>query len=554
VKLCVWHQGSVARGRDRGTLVPRLRAFVPTSPGTEREDSLANDVEATMVTRTPGPGSEEERAAFALLQQSFAPMHRRLFADEALPRTVVVVPSLSLSVEELAKLEGVLHYEERMLCLLLLLRMPHTRVIHVTSMPVAPEIVSYHLDMLPDPEDAARRLTMVHVGDPSLRPLSAKLVDRPDLLTRIRTAIHDPASAHLTCFAASPLERTLAVSLGIPLYAADPDLWYLGTKSEGRRVFRQACVEVPAGTEDVRSFDDVIEGLARLRGVSDRAVIKLDEGFSGEGNAVIDLRGTATGSDDGTLKISLPSSVEFEAPTENWPSYSRKLAAMGGIVEAFVDGDEVRSPSVQCRVEPSGAITVISTHDQVLGGKNNQVYLGCHFPADEAYRRSITQAAVRVSDVLARRGVIGRFGIDFLTVRSGDTWKVYGLEINLRKGGTTLPYLMLDYLTRGRYDPAFGEYKLTDGLVRAYHASDNVRNPAYVGMDVVDARHALGDLAFDRGDRRGVVMHLLGALPAFGKLGITAIAETRETATRLFEDAVVRLDAYAGTRSEVVSA
>ena len=53
---------------------------------------------------------------------------------------------------------------------------------------------------------------------------------------------------------------------------------------------------------------------------------------------------------------------------------------MGGIVEAFVEGDEVHSPSVQMRVTPSGELVVVSTHDQVLGGATGQVYLGCLAP------------------------------------------------------------------------------------------------------------------------------------------------------------------------------
>lgn len=506
------------------------------------------------MTRVPAPGSDEERSAFALLQQSFVPMYRRIFADESLERTIVVIPSLSLSEAELSKLEGVLHYEERMLCLLLLLRMPRTRVIYVTSMPVGETVIQYHLDLIAEAGDARQRLYMLSLDDPSLRPLSAKLLDRPDALTRIRTAIEDPASAHLTCFAATATERSLAVTLGIPMYAADPDLWHLGTKSEGRRVFRQAQVRVPEGVEDVRMVDDVIAGLATLadRDVR-RAVVKLNEGFSGEGNAVIDLTGPPGADPRIWLPDHLPRRLEFEAASEHWDSFRGKLAAMGGIVEAFVDGEVVTSPSVQCRIDPTGTVSIVSTHDQVLGGRYNQVYLGCRFPADPAYRRIITDAARRVADVLARRGVIARFGVDFLAVRSDDGWVVYGLEINLRKGGTTLPFLMLDYLTRGRYDPEFGEYRVGDNA-RSYHASDNVKNPMYVGMTAAEARSAIGGLAFRPEERTGVVMHLLGALPEHGKLGLTAIAEHDAAAAEMFRLAVEQLDTFAAMRSGLITA
>ena len=69
------------------------------------------------------PGSPAELEAFANLQARLAPMYRRIFSDRQAPRTVVVVPSLSLDLEVQAKITGVTHYEERMLCLLMLLRL-----------------------------------------------------------------------------------------------------------------------------------------------------------------------------------------------------------------------------------------------------------------------------------------------------------------------------------------------------------------------------------------------------------------------------------------------
>jgi hypothetical protein len=36
---------------------------------------------------------------------------------------------------------------------------------------------------------------------------------------------------------------------------------------------------------------------------------------------------------------------------------------MGGIVEEFLEGDEIRSPSCQIRVDPRGRVILISTHD-----------------------------------------------------------------------------------------------------------------------------------------------------------------------------------------------
>ncbi len=380
------------------------------------------------------PGSHEEREAFRRLQARLAATFRELFPDPGAARTVVVVPSLSFDQEVMAKIAGVLHYEERLLCLLLLLRLPCTRLIYVTSGPIAESTIDYYLQLLPGipHQHARRRLDLFCCHDASLQPLSAKVLARPRLLARIREAIRDPRTAHLTCFTVSALERTLAVRLGVPIYGCDPDLLDLGSKSGGRKVFREAGVAVPAGVEDLRDERDVAEALAALKARDPnlrRAVVKLNEGFSGEGNAVFrfdDDGAPEGGALSGWVRARLPS-LAFEARDMAWELYRAKLRSMGGVVEAFVEGAEKRSPSAQYRVDPLGRVEVISTHDQVLGGPSGQTFLGCQFPADHAYRLEVQAAGLRAAAILRDRGVLGRFGVDFLAVREGDRWKHYGI-------------------------------------------------------------------------------------------------------------------------------
>jgi hypothetical protein len=66
-----------------------------------------------------------------------------------------------------------------------------------------------------------------------------------------------------------------------------------------------------------------------------------------------------------------------------------------------------------------GDATVVSTHDQVLGGPSGQIFLGSTFPADAEYSREIKEAGQRVGRVLRERGALGRFAIDFISVRRG---------------------------------------------------------------------------------------------------------------------------------------
>ena len=149
-------------------------------------------------------------------------------------------------------------------------------------------------------------------------------------------------------------------------------------------------------------------------------------------------------------------------------SICAKIREMGAIVEEFIEGAVKRSPSVQYRIDPLGQIEVISTHDQVLGGRSNQVFLGCRFPADVSYRLAIQEEGLKVARLLRDRGVLGRFGIDFLSVWDGSGWRHRAIEINLRKGGTTHPFMMLQFLTDGRYDSASGEFHAPSGASCCY--------------------------------------------------------------------------------------
>ncbi len=491
----------------------------------------------------------EERKAFARLQASLPAMFQRIFPDRTAPRTVVVLPSLSVDQDVLANISGVHHYEERMLGMLLLLRLPRTRLIYLTSQPISETIIDYYLHLLQGiPARHARaRLTLLPCFDGSDRPLTEKILARPRLLQRLRQAVGDPAIAHIAAFSVSALERSLAVRLGIALYGCDPDLQSLGAKSGGRQLMRQAGVAIPDGVEDITDEAGIVAALAQLKANDPdlrRAAVKLNEGFSGDGNALFHFDQAPTGPDLAQwIRDRLPN-IAFEANGMTWDAYLAQVNQMGAIVEAFIEGDEKRSPSVQFNIDPTGSIDPVSTHDQVLGGSSGQVYLGCRFPADQAYRLAIQAEGTKVATILGQRGVLGRFAVDFISVRRGERWLHYGIEINLRKGGTTHPFLMLRLLTGGIYEAATGEFKTPSGQSRFYYALDNLQAEHYKGLtpaDLVDVA-VLHGLHYDGTVQEGVVFHLIGALSEFGKLGIVCIGGSPERAEALHRRTVEILD------------
>lgn len=497
------------------------------------------------------PGSPAEVAAFLALQQKLPSLFTKVTQSRTQPQTVVVIPSLSLDPQELAKVTGVHHYEERMLYMLMLLRRPRTRVVFVTSQQLDPIVVDYFLHLLTGvPSSHAReRLLLLHCSDASKVPLSAKILKRSRLVQRIREAIPDPELAHLVCFNASPLERSLAVELGIPLYANDPALSPLGTKSGCRKVFREAGILFPDGFEDLRDGNDITEALATLyeRDSSRRrAVVKLNDGFSGEGNALFYYRGAEgkTGADLRTWIADNLVNLKFEAPGEYWERFHAKYQEMQGVVESFVEGDEKRSPSSQNRVNAAGGAMAISTHDQVLGGPSGQVFLGCTFPAADEYRLPIQAAGLEVARVLAQKGVIGRFATDFVSVFANGVWEHHAIEVNLRKGGTTHPFLTLRFLTDGNYNVDDGLFYSQTGRPKYYYASDSVQSDAYKGIgpaDLVDIA-VVNDLHFHSSSERGVVFHLIGALSEFGKLGVVCIGDNWQQAKFLYRKTKDTLD------------
>ena len=153
--------------------------------------------------------------------------------------------------------------------------------------------------------------------------------------------------------------------------------------------------------------------------------------------------------------------------------------------------------------------------------------------------------------MLAARGVIGRLGIDFLSRRTPTGWEHDAIEINLRKGGTTHPFLTLQLLTDGDCDGATGLYHSATGQPCYYTASDNIQRARYRRLGVEALLGAAGreGLLFDEGSQSGVVFHMLGALPQYGKLGALAVGPTRERADALFRQAVALLDRAAGSSS-----
>ncbi len=180
----------------------------------------------------------------------------------------VVVPSVSLARSTASTSALVQATEERALFLLLLLRQPHLRMVFVTSLPISEAVVEYYL------EPAARRHPPARPR-PAAAGLGRRRLGRsrsapscspdPGCCGRSARMVPNPEHAHLIAYNTTELERDVAVSLGIPMYGADPRFEPLGTKTGCRRMFDELGVPCPLGAEDLHTVPDLVQALCAMR-------------------------------------------------------------------------------------------------------------------------------------------------------------------------------------------------------------------------------------------------------------------------------------------------
>lgn len=469
--------------------------------------------------------------------ETFAALQARLGAAWAasqpgstVPHAVVALPSFGVGGVTLR------HYGARLTALehrflhsaFMLRSSPGCRFVLVTAQHPGPAVLDYYASVAAphDPQSFLSRLEVLEVPEATPRSITLKLLERPDLVARLRDLVGD-RSAMIEPWNVMEPEVALATRIGVPINGSAPELWPLGFKSAGRRLFKQVGVPVPAGQEGVRTRAEALAaltGLQRARPGATAALVKLDNSSSGDGNVMVALR------DRAGAAIARTGLREALARLPRW--YVEDLAD-GGVVEEFVTGEEHASPSVQADITPDGEVLVRSTHEQVLGGDSGQTYLGCVFPANRAYAAELGEHALAVGRELAKQGAVGRFALDFMAVRDG-TWHLHALEVNLRRGGTSHPAAALDHLVPGRYEPGAGWVR-PDGSTRCYTSTDNLVDPGWVGLapTAVVAAVAAEGLGFDHARATGVVLHSLSGLAIDGRIGFTAFGENPEEADRL---------------------
>jgi hypothetical protein len=479
---------------------------------------------------------KDTASAFAELQKRLGAVWAFNTPGAGVEHVLVALPSFSVGESLLS------HYTTRipslehryLLAQLMLHRISGCELVFVTCAPPEPDVLGYYVSLMPSDDarsGAKKRMHVVVVPDRTPRSVAAKLLDRPDLIDGLKRTIGGRPT-FIEPWNVTDDEVELALRLDAPINGSAPSLWPLGFKSAGRKLFKEAGVPVATGSEDVRTPKDVVAAIKQIRHQRPDApgvVIKLDDSGAGDGNVVVDLDASEPSDEDNDQRL---------AAIPDW--FEEELVA-GGVVEELIRGDRFTSPSAQVDILPDGQTVVLSTHEQVLGGENGQVYMGCRFPADPAYAAEIARYGYDIGRALAHRGARGRCSIDFAAAQlPSGRWRVVALEINLRKGGTTHPYSVLRNLVPGLYSAAAGRWIAADGSTRCYSATDNLIDERWCGVPpkaVIEAVRDAG-LGFDHRRGTGVVLHMLSGLAIDGRFGLTAVGRSTDEAAQLYEATV----------------
>ena len=180
---------------------------------------------------------------------------------------------------------------------------------------------------------------------------------------------------------------------------------------------------------------------------------------------------------------------------------------------------------------------MLATHDQILAGATKQSYAGCRFPACSEYAGDIAHQAVKVGRSLARSGVVGHVGIDFVVRPAVRVGNLCGRDQHShdRDPASCLHAPAAD----GRpLRPSRGPLPNARRDAPVLRRPDKVAAPRGIGLEQLLDRARRGGVAWDPVRQTGVVFQTVSGLAVSGEVGVTAISSRPEEAEALLERTV----------------
>ena len=363
-------------------------------------------------------------------------------------------------------------------------------LIYVTSQPILPSVIDYYLDLLPGviPSHARPRLFLVAALDGTPRPLTVKLLERP-AADRAHPRAHPRPAPRTSCRTTPRSSSATSPCARHPDVRRRPEALPARDEERVPPPLRRGRRPHPLGVREPRTSSttsiDADRSTATRKARVAEVIVKLNEGVSGEGNALVDLRELPEPGDrDERAAIEAPRAGRWSSssPTCGSSKYVAKLAERGGVVEERIPGADFGARACSCASRRSASRAAVDARPAARRAERadvprlpvpgrSPIRAGDHPRSGKSGRGSPRRA----SSVASR-------STSSPCATTTDAWTPYAIEINLRKGGTTHPFLTLQFLTDGIYDPESGTLHRARGQEKHFVASDHVESPAYRGL------------------------------------------------------------------------
>lgn len=264
----------------------------------------------------------------------------------------------------------------------------------------------------------------------------------------------------------------LAEEWDLPLLTNFPALDYLGNKSGNRMTYEEGHIAYPVGhNSPIKSVEDLASTILSMKDQfkNNKVMVKLIKASSGKGNLLINLNDREIFGDNRSpdkqyqdeqneqyheqyteeLKNKIIKYIKSKSP-----GYLKKIEEEGAIIESYIEGENLRSPSSTFLITSQENVKIIFTNDQILGGENNQSYQGAlvHKKSKKIKEGSdldlLYKLTLKIGQTLLNKGVQGYVSSDFVLCdknlddhHEDKRTEIFAIENNIRHGATLYPYL-----------------------------------------------------------------------------------------------------------------
>ncbi len=412
-------------------------------------------------------------------------------------RVVIHVPSISREEHQRLTIPNFQTQQNLQMSRLCAINDPMVDVIYISPIEIAEDVMAYYEKLLEvgGIENPRLRIKIIVPENmerfPSHISLTSLLLYSPRSIKRILRFING-RDAYIVPGSLGPEERRLALRLNVPLLAPEPALANVyATKSGSKRLFALADMNTAPGAHDLYEEEEIHSALAKLIAAYidvPRWIFKIDDEFGGRGHAYFDVkclkqvamlrkeRAKFMKADKNywgrpevqegarmrlmdNLRTVLKQKIVLcgEEVYKDWKRFVKTFTRIGGVIEAC-PLDVRGSPSANLLIEPNGAISLISTQDQIFSTPYR--YCGCSFPQKSVPHAAIRGAALAICAKLYEKNVIGYVGIDFVTFwdAASNSQRLWAVDINIGLTRSASSFALFHFLMGGKVDTSTGEY------------------------------------------------------------------------------------------------